>query len=220
VQLDDAHVELLGRYDDLVRERVRRLRDGAGDAEAALRELRQAIDQREDLLLRGRTAPTLQPAELMRTDAPRQVDLESIGVGDAVSRERTNYVVESVAAYFAEGQSWKLARLAPTSDADTPRWLYVGPAGVEAALLDELSPPPAEPLPNTAVVDVTSRSGTARGILVTWRRSLQGNQLSLVERWPDNTSHAYSGPLLAPGELEVWPAQANAQAPNATLPSS
>jgi hypothetical protein len=218
VQLNDNQVEVLGRYDDLVRERVRRLRDGAGNPEAALRELREAIDQREDLLVMGRAAPTLQPAELMRTDAPRQVDLESIGVGDAVSRERTNYVVESVAAYFAEGQSWKLARLAPTSDADRPRWLYVGPASVEVALLDEHTPPPSEALPNTAVVDVTSRTGTARGILVSWSRRRDGDQLSLVERWPDNTSHAYRGPLLKPGDLDVWPAQASPQARNATLP--
>ncbi|MBV9544888.1 MAG: hypothetical protein JOY61_10975, partial [Chloroflexi bacterium] len=111
VQLDDTHVATLQRYDDLVRERVRRLRDSASaaDADASLRELRQAIDQREDLLLRGRTAPVLDASTLMRTEAPRTTDVQSIALGDAVSRERVNYVVESVATYFADGQTWKLA---------------------------------------------------------------------------------------------------------------
>lgn len=224
VALDDSQLELLGRYDDLVRERVRRLRDDPTDAQAAVRELSQAIDQREDLLLRGRAAPSLDPSVLLRTDAPRQVDLEAIGVGDAVSRDRTDYVVESVASYFAEGQRWKLARLVPSGAEGVPRWLYVGPGGLDVALLDEVSPAETEAAAKggsstsgTAVVDVTSRSGTARGVLVTYARSRSGAGLSLVEHWPQDVSHAYAGALLRPGDLEVWPSQAALQPHNAPL---
>jgi hypothetical protein len=213
VQLDDSQLELLRRYDDLVRERVRRLRDGPSDGEVAFRELRQALDQREDLLTIGRSAPSLDPSLLLRAGAPRQADLEAIGLGDAVSRERTNYVVDSVAAYFAEGQRWKLARLAPTAS-EPAHWLYVGPGGQEAALLDEQAAADVPGAPSgaaagTAVVDVTSQAGSAKGVLVSYTRwtDTDGRRLHLVEQWPDGAHHAYAGPLLRPGDLEVWPSR-------------
>jgi len=213
VQLDDSQLELLRRYDDLVRERVRRLRDDPSDAEAALRELRQALDQREDLLMMGRSAPSLDPSLLLRAGGPGQVvvDLEAIGLGDAVSRERTNYLVDSVAAYFAEGQRWKLARLAPTSS-EPAHWLYVGPGGQEAALLDEqaaaeMPGAPSGAAAGTAVVDVTSQAGRAEGVLVSYTRWTDGRRLHLVEQWPDGAHHAYAGSLLRPGDLEVWPSR-------------
>ena len=61
VQLDDSDIDTLRRYDDLVRERVRRLRDEPQSGQQWLRELRRAIDQREDLLVRGRAAPGVDP---------------------------------------------------------------------------------------------------------------------------------------------------------------
>jgi hypothetical protein len=218
IQLDDAQVGTLRRYDDLVRERVRRLRDdpSGNGSDAALRELRQAIDQREDLLLRGRTAPVLDASTLMRTEAPRTTDLQSIALGDAVSRDRVNYVVESVATYFAEGQTWKLARLVPTSPQDTPRWLYVGPGGLDVAILDESNEQPPTHRPDatgSAVVDVNSSSGTARGVLVTYSRWSEDSRIVLSEIWPNTVSHAYAGTRVKTDDLEVWPA-------NAPLPSA
>jgi hypothetical protein len=209
----------LDRYDDLVRERVRTLRDGqSANIEASLRELRQAIDQREDLLLRGRTAPTVDASTLMRTEAPRSstADVQSIALGDAVSRDRVNYVVESVATYFAEGQTWKLARLAPTSSQDTAHWLYVGPGGLDVGILDEVSQAPtaaAGAKSGTAVVDVNSSSGTARGVLVSYSRWSDDTRVVLTEVWPDNASHTYAGARVKTDELELWPA-------NASLPSA
>src|SRR5947209_17342773 len=106
VQLDDSGIETLRRYDDLVRERVRRLRDEPADSQQAVRELRQAIDQREDLLLRGRVAADVAPSVLLTSNAAPAgtAQFEQIGLGDAVSRDGVNYVVENLAAYFAEGQ--------------------------------------------------------------------------------------------------------------------
>ena len=223
VQLDASGMARLGQYDDLVRQRVRQLRDAPPDGvpTQAIRELRQALDQREDLLLLGRQAPALDPALLLRSgDRPTEAaDLEQLRVGDAVSSDAANYVAESVAAYFAEGQTWKLVRLAPTVAGTRVIWLYVGPGGLEVATLDEVpaagadaqapSMPGAEWAEagsGTAVVDITGVAGSAQGVLVSYRRYRDPRHLSMVERWPDGATHAYAGGLIQPGTLQVWPA--------------
>jgi hypothetical protein len=206
VQLDDANLDILRRYDDLVRERVRRLRDGAPDVAAVVRELRQAIDQRDDVV-RGRMPPTLEPSVLLRSGEPRRgaAALEALRVGDAVSRERDDYVVDAVADYFAEGQRWRLIKLVPTG-AETPlQWLYVGPGALEIALLEEAEGSPQSQT-DTAVVDVQTRSGKAQGVLVSYVRARDGSDLRLAERWPDGTVHAYSGQIIDADDLDVWPA--------------
>src|SRR6185312_10051678 len=165
---DDSDIDTLRRYDDLVRERVRRLRDEPQSGQQWLRELRQAIDQREDLLVRGRAAPGIDPTLLLTSHTPSALasgGVEQISVGDAVSREDTNinYVVENVAAYFAEGQRWRLARLVPTGPGASVAWLYVGPGALELALLDELPPtgdgPPT--LGGAALPEVASGTAVA-----------------------------------------------------------
>jgi hypothetical protein len=227
VQLDDGDIETLRRYDDLVRERVRSLRDDPQSGQHWLRELRQAVDQREDLLVRGRAAPSVDPSVLLRSSPQPALSggLEQISVGDAVSRETSNYVVENIASYFAEGQRWKLARLVPTGPGASVAWLYVGPGALEVALLDELPAPGDGPISvdgaqlpevasGTAVADVTGGSRTAEGVLVAYRRFRDGKHLALVERWPDQTTQAYGGSLINPGDLDVWPA--SAQTPDLT----
>jgi hypothetical protein len=219
VQLDDGDLDTLRRYDDLVRERVRRLRDDPQSGDQWLRELRQAIDQREDLLLRGRAAPSVDPSRLLTSTPTAALNggLEQIGVGDAVSRDTVNYVVENIAAYFAEGQRWKLARLVPSGPAAPVAWLYVGPAALDIALLDEMPSPGDGPvnvdgtlLPQvaagTAVADVTGGSQTAQGVLVAYRRYRDSAHLALVEDWPDQTTRAYGGSLVKASDLEFWPA--------------
>ncbi len=222
VQLDDGDIETLRRYDDLVRERVRRLRDEPQSGQQWLRELRRAVDQREDLLVRGRMAPGVDPTLLLTSEPSAALGsggVEQIGVGDAVSRDDSNYVVENIAAYFAEGQRWKLARLVPSGPGATVAWLYVGPGALELALLQELPStgqgPPAlggGPLPEvasgTAVADVSGGSRTAEGVLVAYQRYRDTTRLALVEHWPDQSIRAYGGSLIKPGDLEVWPASA------------
>jgi len=210
VQLDDSGIETLRRYDELVRERVRRLRDEPADPQQTVRELRQAIDQREDLLLRGRVAAEVAPSALLTSSAAPTgtSQLEQIGLGDAVSRDGVNYVVENLAAYFAEGQQWKLARLVPTGPKGSAVWLYVGPGGLELALLDEASGTPTLPSVSsgTAVADVRDRTHSAEGILVRYERYRDSSQMGLVEHWPDGTTRAYAGSLIKPDDLELWPA--------------
>jgi hypothetical protein len=222
VQLDDSDVDTLRRYDDLVRERVRRLRDEPQSGQQWLRELRRAVDQREDLLVRGRAAPGVDPSLLLTSDQPPALSrggVEHISVGDAVSRDDANYVVENVAAYFAEGQRWKLARLVPTGPGAAVVWLYVSPGALEIALLEELGSPGdgpvsvgGNPLPEvasgTAVADVSGGTRTAQGVLVAYRRYRDTTHLAIVEHWPDQTIRAYGGSLIRPGDLEIWPASA------------
>lgn len=217
LQLNDADAETLKRYDDLVWDRVRLLRDRAMAAAPATeldqetRSLQDALDQRRDLLLRGRRAPIAPPSVLLRSGSPaRGTDaLRDLALGDAVSYDGTDYVVEGVASYFAEGQAWKLVHLVATANAPA-RWLYIGPGGLEVALLDDASSPPSE-LPKvasgTATVDVTGQAGAARGVLVTFSRFADASSAALVEDWPDGAHHVYLGAMVRPADLEVWPAQ-------------
>jgi hypothetical protein len=145
--------------------------------------------------------------------------IQHLAPGDAVSSDGTDYVVEGMASYFAEGQGWKLLHLAPAGANANDRWLYVGPAGLELALLDETAPPATEDalpfegrdLPRvtrgTATVDVESQAGSARGVLVSFARYAAHSAMGLVERWPDGASHAYLGRCIKAMDLEVWPAR-------------
>jgi hypothetical protein len=217
LQLDDADAATLRRYDDLVWDRVRLLRDHstaaapASELEQEVRQLEEALDQRRDLLLRGRRAPSAAPSAMLRAGSPsRGVEaLGDLSLGDAVSHDGTDYLVEGLGNYFAEGQSWKLVHLVGTATAPA-RWLYIGPGGLEVALLDESPSPPAD-LPRvangTATVDVTSQAGSARAVLVSFARLADSHAVALVEDWPDGAHHVYAGTLLSPSDLEVWPAQ-------------
>lgn len=221
VQLDDNGIQVLGRYDDLVRERVRRLRDHPETAQAGLRELRQAVDQREDLLIRGREQPGLAASALLSASAPptSTAAFEHIGVRDAVTYEGDDFIVENVAAYFAEGRRWRLARLVSTGPDGSVHWLYIGPDPTDIAILHEIQAP-ADGAPQiagatlaqvgsgTAVVDVTADGRKAQGVLVAYRQFRDENHLAVIEQWPDQVVRAYAGALIKPRDLEVWPATA------------
>ena len=231
IQLGDDDVETLKRYEDLVWDRVRLLRDrasagaSAAELDQPVRELEQALDQRRDLLIRGKRAPTVAPSVLLRAGAPaRGLDaIRGLAVGDAVTLDGADYLVEGVATSFAEGQTWKLLHLEPADAGHTDRWLYVGPAGLELAVLDEVEPPARDdqalvfPHPQgrdlarvsegTATVDVHSRAGSARGVLVRFVRYAAPAAVGLVERWPDGAQHAYLGRSIHASDLEVWPAR-------------
>jgi hypothetical protein len=213
VQLDDSGIDTLRRYDDLVRERVRRLRDQPTNPSQALRELRQSIDQREDLLLHGRVAAEVAPSALLTTDTTPAIGpgLDQISLGDAISRDGMNFLVENLATYFAEGQRWKMARLVATSSQGSVQWLYVGPGALELALLAETTTPPSLPLvtSGTAVADVQDRTHSAQGVLVSYERYRSDPHFAVVERWPD-AARVLAGDLISAGDLEYWPAAARA----------
>jgi hypothetical protein len=225
VHLTDSQIALLRRYDDLAWERVRQLQsaDSAPTAQVAdaVHDLQATLDQRRDLLLRGREAPAAAPSSILRAGEPRRdsAALTELRVGDAISYDDQNYVVEGVAAYFAQGQTWQLVHLEPSGPSATDRWLYVAPAGLEAAVLDDLPRMPVGGATlavdgtvldlegsGAATVDVSSKAGSARGVLVSYSRYRSGLSLGLVEQWPDGTAHAYAGQLVRSGDLEIWPA--------------
>src|SRR5262245_13003810 len=81
-QIDDSSLDMLRRYDDLVWQRVRHMRD-TGDMDLA--EFQRALDQRDDLLTRGRLAPGVDAVDILKSGA-RRSDVADIALGDAVSR--------------------------------------------------------------------------------------------------------------------------------------
>ncbi|MBV9355519.1 MAG: DUF4178 domain-containing protein, partial [Chloroflexi bacterium] len=223
VQLTDSQLHILQRYDDLAWERVRWLQDNASApsdlVDDAVRDLGTTLRQRRDLLLRGREAPTAAPSAMLRAGEPRRdaAALRDLSVGDAVSHEGNDYVVEGVATYFAQGQTWKLAHLVPSGPGAGSVWLYVSPGALDAALLSEVAPADgsrlalgATTLPATssgsATVDVASKAGSARGVLVSYTLYAASDALGLSEHWPDGARHAYAGRRVSASDLDIWPA--------------
>jgi hypothetical protein len=218
VQLEAQDAATLKRYEDLVWDRLRLLRERANasappaELDQSARDLERAIDQWRDLLVRGRRAPEVAPSELVRSGTPaRGIEaLRNLSLRDAVTHDGIDYVVEGVATYFAEGQTWKLVHLSPADTGTAARWLYVGPAALEVALLDETAASPDMPqaATGTATVDVSSAAGAARGVLVSFRRFGAGEAVAFTEEWPDGARHTYVGKLIRPTDIDVWPASA------------
>jgi hypothetical protein len=223
VQLTDAQISVLTQYDDLVWERMAWLRDHAGEGPSAMSgavgQLQQAIDQRMDLLVRGRAAPAVAPAALLQAEMVESEDFQSLGIGDAVTYDGIDFVVEALATIFADGQTWKLAHVVPSGESATDHWLSISLGGFELAWLDVT--PGVEPgakdmvVGNTilafvaersASVQVATRAGSTPVVLVrTWTYG-SGRLVGQVQQWPDGAVHAYGGHAIKPHELEVWPA--------------
>jgi Domain of unknown function (DUF4178) len=228
IQLDDTETALLRQYDDLVWERVRWLGDHAGEPTTtlidAITQLQTAIDQRMDLLVRGRQAPAVAPTALLRAQAAAPEAVATLGLGDAISHDGVDYLVEGVVSSFAEGQTWKLLHLVPSGADAVEHWLSVAPRSLELAWLDNLAEM-KEPgrkemayadatLPlvgeQSATAQVETRAGSTPGVLVRSWTYRQGRMVATVEQWPDGAVRAYAGHVLDARQLEVWPAARNA----------
>ena len=60
-----------------------------------------------------------------------------------------------------------------------------------------------------ASAEVRSRNGQrAGGTVTTWRYACDDGRLLWLERWPDR-SLSYAGQPIRPGDLEIWPSEAN-----------
>jgi hypothetical protein len=226
VALTDSDSTELRRYDDLVWSRVQSLRERADRGETAgldreAQALQQSLDQRRDLLMRGKRAPMAAPSDLLRSEEPRRGTdaLLGLAIGDAITADGEDYVVEGVATSFAEGQTWHLAHLVASGVSNESRWLYVAPGGLSVAVLQELKDvQPNSPsvsvdgmelrqsASGSATVDVTARGGSAQGVLVAYWRYLGDVSLALVELWPDGAVHTYGGAQVRADALDVWPA--------------
>jgi uncharacterized protein DUF4178 len=224
VQLDDAQIGLLSQYDDLVWEQVRWLRDHAAESarvQPALQRLRQAIDQRTDLLVRGRQAPAVAPDRFLQTPPPASETglVAELAPGAAITHDGVDYVVDRIASSFADGETWKLAHLGSSGPAVPDRWLSISPGGLELAWLEPIEPPAAgakeirvdsttlECVASVSgLVRIATTSGSSPGVLVLSWRYRGGDSIGLVEQWPDSRVVAYAGKLLRPSDLEIWPA--------------
>jgi hypothetical protein len=224
IQLDDSKAALLRQYDDLVWERVNWLRDHETDSPQAVTEavkqLQVAIDQRTDLLIRGRSAPAVSPAALQRAGSPTNVAVGLISLGDAISYDGIDYVVEGVATGFSNGQTSKLLHLIPSGPGASEHWLLVTPGGLELAWLNAVESAVEHPgaptfglgsltLPlvsaSSATLEVQTSSGSTPALLVNVWTYRSERLVALVEQWPDGALESYAGTIVAPADLEIWP---------------
>ncbi len=140
-------------------------------------------------------------------------------MGDAVTRDGIDYVVDRIVSGFVDGQTSKLAHLAPSGAGEADAWLWISPGALELAWLHAVAAPdPGAPsitvddtvlrsLESTAsLVSIESTAGSAPGVLVhTWRYRAD-DRVAEVEQWPDGNVVAYAGKIVRPRELEIWPA--------------
>jgi hypothetical protein len=235
--LADADLPMLHRYEDALQAEGDRLADlvsrvAHGD-DAARPEIPVAVDrwerayrQREALLVRGRRGPAVAPEALLRARTPTRgtAALNALALGDAVTVDFEDYLVQGVLSYFAEGRTWHLFIL---RDGDTERWLWGSPGGLTWVVLEPASPPPAPAAPTvevegvalalaesgTATVDVTTVAGAERGIPVEyWRYSGPDRRMAWVERWPREVRGGVGRETL-PDTIDVWPQTAPASGP-------
>jgi uncharacterized protein DUF4178 len=227
VQLTDAQITVLKQYDDLVWERVRWLRAHTNASEQliteAVAQLERAMEERTDLLVRGRQAPSVEPAALLSgsTVSDTAKALEDLAVGDAVSRGGADYVVEAVASSFADGQTWQLVHLVPSGSDSGEHWLEIAPGALEVAWLDAVAPPASvgapqlEAMPlvlsSSAAVTVTTRAGEQSSVLATYWRYRGTSRVGVVQQWPDGGLQAFVGTVIHPRELQVWPSKSHTE---------
>ncbi len=229
VTLDAEDQEQLQRYNDLLVEEQRRIEQATARAEedpsaATLALVQQALERweeqfrrRQDILLRGRKAPGVAPSELLRARQPSRgaAALAALKLRDAVTLDGEDYVVEASATYFASGRTWHIFTLRSER---SERWLYVGPGGIDLALLEPAALPAELGAPTfdggcalaesgAASATVEGTVGRSEGVLVDyWRYACPSQGLAWVERWPDDAPRAYTGAPLNPAGVEVWPA--------------
>jgi len=226
--LADADLPLLRRFDDALQAETDRLAEllargerDAEEVEALLDRWERTYRQREALLVSGRRAPAVAPEALLRARPPtRGVEaLNALALGDAVTVDFEDYLVQGVVSYFAEGRTWRLFIL---RDGDTERWLWSAPGGLSWAVLEPLASPPTPGTPQleaegvslalvesgSATVDLATVGGTEQGIPVDyWRYTGPDRRLAWVERWPRET-RAGVGREIFPDTIAVWPRSA------------
>jgi hypothetical protein len=227
---DPALVSDLKPYEDTVWEQVRWLKEHRDASDAtigeALDQVARALDRRSDLLVRAKQAAAVAPTTLLgsSTAGVSSKMLTQIGLGDAVSREGTDYLVDRLATSFSDGQTWKLAHLAPSGRDGSDAWLSISPGGLELAWLHSIAAAtpgaPAVIVDETslqliavasALVTVQSAAGSAPGALVRAWRYRTDDRIAQVEQWPDGAVVAYAGLPVSAGELEIWPAETHIQ---------
>ena len=214
------------RYDDLMLAGIRRIRDeveqpmGTGETALARRvmELANSAERqfalRQDLLLRGRKLPEVSPLHLLGggVEERGQVEPESLGPGGAVSQGARDYLVTSHVSYFTEGRSWHALML---RGEEGERRLQIEPGAGEGLMME---PVPASRLTGTtessgtASVSVDGLAGSAEGVVVDYRRTVEaGGQVGWRERWPEG-ERAYLGESVDLSDLQFWPAAVASEA--------
>lgn len=234
VEVSEQDVAQVRSYDDLLSDGLRRIdgliddveRDQEGAVSELLRAIQQweqSLQQRQDLLLRGRRAAAVAPGELLRGRlSATTASSTALVPGDAVSYEEHDYLVEVSVTYFGGGRTWWLHRLRSTED---ERWLYVAPGGVTLAVLGAIDPPgdprsemirykgsacrPAEQGDATATIQSGDERQEALAVHY-WRFTCPDGSIILVEHW-SNEPRAYVGKPIKPSDLEVWSAQRSSE---------
>ena len=134
----------------------------------------------------------MEPAVLLRAGEPRRgaAALEQLKLGDAITHEGIDYVVDALADYFREGERWKLAIGRPRGETRaTGCTLASRPRSRRA---DRSTPDADRASEETAVVNVEGRAARPRAC---WWATAANARVDAPHRrsWPDGTAVRTAG---------------------------
>ena len=151
--------------------------------------------------------PTVAPGALLQAPAPTPESsaVVALSLGDAVTHDGNDYLVEGLATSFSDGQTWTLAHLVPSGPGPGEHWLSIA-TGLELGWLEAIPAPEPDAkqvsyqdthldlvATRSSIVQVVSAAGSVPGVLVRAWSYGSGSLLALVEQWPDGTLRAYAG---------------------------
>lgn len=215
-------VDELGSALDTLQTAVRERQDG-GPAYFALRDeidsLNTRLDAREEFIARGkRPAPSASPLGALKdkqVPAPAGANpYEQLKINDAISYDRTDYLVAGRVAYSVASGKFYAYLL---RDRDNQKWLRVGPNN-ELGIATEVQFGVPSPLPETltysgksytlaeqgaANVQVEGASGNQTGSVNYHRYTADGGARLYVEDWGTEV-RVQAGEVVDPFEVKLY----------------
>ncbi|MFN8471265.1 MAG: DUF4178 domain-containing protein [Anaerolineae bacterium] len=189
--------------------------------ESALRNsdirLRQMVDRRTEILLGPTNLKTAR--EILAggpTSAVDRGNVQALAVNDAVSAGGEDYSVTGRLAFNDRGVQWSRLQL---RSGGQERWLLAMNGGLDTYWLTPVAPPgdafTASTVTlaggqytlrgeGTAEVALEGLGGERRGMLIDYRRFLNGDDLLWAERWTDGQTFAFTGQRVGPYEIDVF----------------
>jgi len=195
------------------------VRAAAASLAGTLDELNLRLDQRRDLLEKGRKVPQAELDKVLSPPppppSPLELELMSLKVDDAVTYADADYLIRARVTYRAEDREWLAYQL---KDGGAERWLRAGDG--KPALLERVDLTVGRPLPETVEVAgerfdrvaggavdalVEGPGGQRRGPITFARyQSAASGEFVVVEDWGDAV-HVLREQPVELALLQTWP---------------
>lgn len=181
-------------------------------------ELNLRLDQRTQLLSKGKKLPPQELAKVLEAARPAatafEKELAALRLNDAITVEDTDYLVTAQVAYSEDNRRWHACRLA---DGPEERWLRV--EGEDVVLYEPVDLEVPQPVPDvltledrtfkqvragTASATVEGPGGKRRGTIRYWLYRDPEHRWLWIEAWDDGL-RVLQGEAVDPAFIRLWP---------------